>query len=49
MFAAAYSVVFGKFSLLCAIIIAFTVNYVNFFAYSKIITLRNAGILEKIA
>ena len=39
----------GKFSLACACLIAFGVNYVNFYAFSKVITLRNAGILEKIA
>jgi MFS superfamily sulfate permease-like transporter len=39
----------GKFSLVCAIIIGIVVNYVNFYAFSKIITLRNSGVLEMIA
>lgn len=39
----------GKYSLACAGVIAFSANYVNFFAFSKIITLRNAGVLDRIA
>lgn len=39
----------GKFSLASALVIAFAANYVNFYAFGKIIALRNAGILEKIA
>ncbi len=39
----------NKYSIVCAIIIAFAANYVNFYAFGKIITLRNAGVLEKIA
>ena len=39
----------AKYSLLCAIIIASVANYVNFFAFSKIINIRNAGILDQIA
>ena len=39
----------AKLSLACAVLIAFTANYVNFYAFSKIITLRNAGVLDKIA
>jgi hypothetical protein len=33
-----------KYSVLCAIAIAFTANYVNFFAFSRIITMRNANV-----
>jgi len=40
---------FYKYSLLCAIVIAFTTNYVNFFAFSKIISMHNAGIFDIIA
>ena len=39
----------GKWSLAAAGLIAFMANYINFFAFSKIITLRNSGILDKIA
>lgn len=39
----------AKYSLLCAVIIASVANYVNFFAFSKIISLRNAGVLDQIA
>ena len=35
----------AKYSLSCAIIIAFVANYVNFYGFSKIITLRNVGVL----
>lgn len=38
-----------KYSLLCAIVIASIANYVNFYAFSKIITIRNAGIFDQIA
>jgi hypothetical protein len=38
-----------KYSLVCAIIIAFAANYTNFYAFSKIIKLRNAGVLFKMA
>ena len=40
---------YAKFSLVCSILIAFGANYVNFMAFSKIITLRNTGVLNKIA
>jgi hypothetical protein len=39
----------AKYSLLCAILIASVANYVNFFAFSKIISIRNAGVLDQIA
>lgn len=39
----------GKFSLATAGIIAFGCNYVNFTAFSKIITLRNSGVLDQVA
>ncbi len=39
----------GKFSLATAGLISFACNYVNFYAFSKIITLRNEGVLDKIA
>ena len=38
-----------KYSLLCAIVIAGIANYVNFYAFSKIINIRNSGKLELIA
>jgi hypothetical protein len=38
-----------QFSLATAVAIAFGANYINFFAFSKIITLRNEGVLDKIA
>jgi hypothetical protein len=38
-----------KYSLLCSIIIAFAANYVNFFAFSKIISMRNSGVFDMIA
>ena len=40
---------YAKFSLACAVLIGFGANYVNFMAFSKIITLRNTGVLNKIA
>jgi len=40
---------YGLLSLSCAILIAFGANYVNFMAFSKIITLRNNGVLNNIA
>ena len=40
---------YGLLSLSCAILIAFGANYVNFLAFSKIITLRNTGVLNNIA
>ena len=40
---------YAKYSLVCAILIAFCANCVNFMAFSKIITLRNTGVLKKIA
>lgn len=39
----------GKFSLAVAGLIAFGCNYMNFSAFSKIITLRNSGVLDQIA
>lgn len=39
----------GKFSLAVAGLIGFFCNYINFSAFGKIITLRNSGILDKIA
>ena len=35
----------GKFSLACALVIAFAANYANFYAFGKIIGLRNSGVL----
>jgi hypothetical protein len=35
----------SKFSLASALVIAFAANYVNFFAFGKIIALRNSGML----
>lgn len=42
-------VCYGFLSLASAILIAFGANYVNFMAFSKIITLRNTGVLNNIA
>lgn len=39
----------AKFSLAMAGVIAFGCNYVNFAAFSKIITLRNSGVLDQVA
>jgi len=39
----------SKFSLFCAVLIPLVANYVNFYAFSKIITIRNAGVLGEIA
>jgi len=39
----------SKFSLASALMISFAANYVNFYAFGKIIALRNSGVLEKIA
>jgi hypothetical protein len=47
--AAAIILSMSKYSLLCSIVIAFAANYVNFYAFSKIINLRNAGVFDQIA
>jgi hypothetical protein len=39
----------AKYSIVCAVVIASVANYVNFFAFSKIISMRNAGVFELIA
>lgn len=39
----------GKYSLAVAVLIGLVCNYINFSAFGKIITLRNSGILDKIA
>ena len=39
----------NKLSLVCAIIVGVVTNYINFYAFSNIITMRNEGILQLIS
>lgn len=43
------TVVDHKLSLTCAILIGFIANWINFYAFSQIIEMRNEGVLEKLA
>lgn len=43
------SLVVSKLSLACAILIGFVANYINFYAFSNIIEMRNEGILQMIS
>lgn len=43
------SLTIGKLSLLCAVLIGCVSNYINFYAFSTIIELRNEGILQMIS
>ena len=39
----------NKLSLLCAVFIGMVTNYINFYAFSQIIQMRNEGVLNKLA
>jgi hypothetical protein len=47
--AAAIVLSINKLSLFCSVIIGIATNYINFFAFSKIIEIRNAGIFDAMA
>lgn len=43
------TIVDSKISLACAILIGIVENYINFYAFSNIIDMRNEGVLQMIS